>query len=96
MVVTNMKYGKAWEGESSDERELSRAGWRLESALAPSKGGSKGPRPLARVQALDGSTQTSKGRSLKKEITREGPNKLLTLEPRPEMDILDQQLSKMS
>ena len=92
MVVTNMKYGKAWEGESSDERELSRAGWRLESALAPSKGGSKGPR----VQALDGSTQTSKGRSLKKEITREGPNKLLTLEPRPEMDILDQQLSKMS
>ena len=49
-----------------------------------------------RVQALDGSTQTSKGRSFKKEITREGPNKLLTLEPRPEMDILDQQLSKMS
>ena len=94
MVVTNMKYGKAWEGESSDEREWSRAGWRLESALAPSKGGSKGPR----VQALDGSTQTSKGRSFKKEITREGPNKLLTLEPRPEMDndILDQQLSKMS
>ena len=32
----------AWEGDV-DESESRRPGWRLESTLAPSKGGSKGP-----------------------------------------------------